>query len=83
MRTITRDELRHAALAWDLAEWMASRLTAKHCVQVDEERTLAILELDQQLQMGRAEAWARMLGLPTPREAQTMFRGLREEVWAA
>jgi hypothetical protein len=82
MRAIARDELRHAALSWDLAEWIASRLTPNERALVVEERARALVGLEAELQKKPPEAWRAALGLPTRDEAQAILRAMRSDVWA-
>ncbi len=81
MRTIACDELRHATLSWNLAEWLDSRLTPKERAGVDEARARAIDELARELRDEPSEKWRGPLGLPTRAEAQTILQGMRAQVW--
>ncbi len=82
MRAIARDELRHATLSWDLADWLASRLTPAERAQVEERQAQALAELESELAGEPAEAWRAQLGLPTRDEAQAILEGMRADVWA-
>ena len=82
MQTIARDELRHAALSWELAEWLASRLAPQEQARVDEERARAIEELEGELRDEPAENWRAELGLPTRAEAGEILRGMQAKIWA-
>jgi hypothetical protein len=82
MRAIARDELRHAMLSWDLADWLASRLTPAERTQVEEHQAQALAELESELAGEPADAWHAQLGLPTRGEAQAIFEGMGADVWA-
>lgn len=82
MSAIARDELRHAELSWDLADWLASRLTPGELARVHAELTRALAELQAELQSEPHEAWCSALGIPTRDEAQAILRGMSADVWA-
>jgi hypothetical protein len=81
MNTIARDELRHAQLSWDLANWLASRLTPEELARVRGERAHALAELQAELQSDPPEAWRAALGLPTRDEAQAILQAMSADVW--
>jgi hypothetical protein len=83
MRGIARDELRHAALAWDLASWLESRLRPEERACVREERARAIAWLEGEIERELPAPWQVALGTPTPAEARAIARGMSLEVWAA
>jgi hypothetical protein len=82
MRTIARDELRHAALSWELAEWIASRLALSERALVAQGRAHALEELQAELRIEPPEPVRTGLGLPTRDEARGMLEGMRAHVWA-
>ena len=81
MRAIARDELRHAALSWDVADWLASRLTPQERARADEERTRAIEELEHELTDDPSEKCRAELGLPRRAEAQRILREMQGKIW--
>ena len=83
MKAIARDELRHASIAWQLAAWLAPRLTSQERAQVDVERAAAVVELETELNDAPPEAIREALGLPARAEAQSLLRSMRAEVWLA
>src|SRR5262249_22730562 len=83
MCMVARDELSHAALSWDMARWLESRLTAAERAQVEAERAHAVAELEEELEQAPPVAWRATLGLPSRDEARTILRGMRAEVWSA
>jgi hypothetical protein len=83
MRGIARDELGHAALSWDLAVWLETRLSAEETRAVAEERARAVAELEGDIEQAQLPAWMAVLGVPSREEARAIFAGMRAEVWRA
>jgi hypothetical protein len=83
MQAIARDELGHAALSWDLAAWLETRLTAEERAAVAAERARAVAELEAQAEGLTRDEWRRQVGMPSPEEARTILRGMREALWEA
>lgn len=52
MRTIAREELRHAALSWQVAAWLDLRLDVRARALVDEARLGALASLEAELAKG-------------------------------
>ncbi len=77
MRIIAREELRHAALAWDVASWLDSRLDAAERARVDGARRSALTKL--QAEMSSADAGDAVLGWPDARTS----RALLQRMWSA
>jgi hypothetical protein len=82
MERVAEDELGHAALAWDLAAWLESRLSADERVRVALERARAIEELEAQLEHDLPSPWQRELGLPSREQAWRMLAQMRDHVWS-
>jgi rubrerythrin len=74
MRTIARDELRHAELAWAIAAWMDEKLTRSERAAVRAARNRAIADLERSLGTMRGNE---QLGLPDTRSAEPMLASLR------
>jgi hypothetical protein len=83
MQVIARDELGHAALSWDLAVWLDTRLTEEERRAVGVERERAIDELEREIEGTFPEPWRDELGMPSIEEARAIFDGMRAEVWAS
>jgi hypothetical protein len=83
MLRIARDELGHAALSWDLAAWLETRLSAQETRAVAEERARAVTELEGEIEQALPLAWTAALGVPSREEARAIFAGMREAVWSA
>jgi rubrerythrin len=80
MKSIASDESRHADLAWQIDAWAMTQLDDRERAAVHSARESAVNELETTI--ARA-APSTELGLPTPADAQTMFRALRDTVWAS
>jgi hypothetical protein len=74
---IARDEVRHAALSWDLADWFASRLSAAERRRVGTEVKARAAELESSLGAEGCGELELELGLPAPERARAMFGSLR------
>jgi hypothetical protein len=81
MRKIARDELGHAALSWDIGQWVEAQLTDAERAAVAEERRSAIAELEAQIGEAMPPSWRRTLGVPSREERQAMFAAMRTQLW--
>ena len=81
MRAIARDELGHAALSWDLAAWLSSRLSVEERAAVAAERARAVAGLEEEIEETLPEPWRRALGVPSPAQARVIFGAVRAQVW--
>lgn len=86
MRSIARDETKHAALSWDLHAWLVSRLSPAErtlVAKVFEEASCALIDACSAEEAQGARA---LLGLPDADESRTLaaslVRGLAAEVAA-
>lgn len=81
MRVIARDETRHAQLAWQVADWIAPRLSARERTHIDQAQraALAALKLGKQLPTLPPSA-ASTVGLPSPLIARQLARGVAHMV---
>ena len=73
MQAIADDETAHAALSWDVAEWLDGMLTEAERAEVRAARTSALLELAEELRLPIDAALARSAGLPSPEVAMWML----------
>ncbi|MBL8685241.1 MAG: ferritin-like domain-containing protein [Myxococcales bacterium] len=69
-RTIAEDEAKHAALALEIDQWTASRLTARETMLVREAKLRALTVLRDEQSRAREDAW---LGLPDARASIAIF----------
>ncbi len=83
MRQIARDETRHAALAWDVAEWLDSRLSTDERRKVSAARAEASSTLRRELAAAIAPELTVRAGMPTSRESLALFDAIAPELWAA
>jgi hypothetical protein len=83
MAGIALDETRHAALAWDIADWAGARLDDRARRRVECARVQAIRDLRVELAREPHAAVARVLGVPRAAAALAMVDALRSSVWRA
>ncbi len=81
-RHIAEDEARHASLAWDVAQWLAPRLTADERARVEAARIEAIVELQHLRRTAPPAHLAGPLGLPSATEAMHLLAGLERALWS-
>lgn len=82
MRSIAPDELRHAALAWDLHDWLMARLSTAERAQVHVAMQESADTLRVRAQALRAGAITEALGLPSPADYGVMLGQLSSGLWA-
>jgi hypothetical protein len=83
MRTIARDEVRHAALSFRLHRWLAPRLGAEDQARIRAEARRAIEDLRTAAASPSASELVRDAGVPDPFTGLSMMRALEDEVWRA
>jgi hypothetical protein len=83
MRHIAADETRHAALAWDLAEWLDSQLTDEERRLVARARDEAVATLRSALAAPVAHDLEHRAGIPSPAKARAMLDVVAPSLWAA
>jgi hypothetical protein len=81
MLDVARDELEHASLSWDIADWIATRLTAEQRDAVEDSRNRAVSELVAEANSPVPERLRATLGLPSIGEARSMLDAMRTQVW--
>jgi hypothetical protein len=81
METIARDELRHAALAWEIEAWAAPRLSAgqRAVLARAKRRAAARLVAEVAAEVDGSERLA--LGLPGAQDAAKLARALASTLW--
>jgi hypothetical protein len=78
MRTVARDETRHAALARDVDRWLDGVLDADERAMVERARAAAVAELAERIANATdAPASLAALGLPSADAAKAVFSALR------
>lgn len=80
MKTIARDETRHAALAWDVAAFLDGRLTTAERARVLAARRDAFADLEASFAEEPSEELRVITGHPTASEARALFEQLLEVV---
>ena len=83
MRVIAEDETRHAALAWDVAQWVEGRLSDAERVRVNEARREAIETLRRELATSPSDALVDRAGMPDAKEAGRLLDALESTLWTA
>jgi hypothetical protein len=83
MAVIADDETRHAALAWDVAAWAATRLSDDDNARVREARRAAIETLRREAASTPSAELVTSAGLPTAEECARLIEGLEPSLWAA
>jgi hypothetical protein len=73
MREVARDETRHAALAWDVAQWAEHRLPRAERERVTAARTRALADLKAQAAVEPPRELVETLGLPTAAQATRLI----------
>jgi hypothetical protein len=81
MKTIARDEARHAALAWRIGAWLDRRLLAAERRRVAEARQAAVEQIAAAVKRESSSSLRRFAGLPDAREAQSIVAQMRATVW--
>ncbi|HYO93087.1 MAG TPA: ferritin-like domain-containing protein [Polyangiaceae bacterium] len=81
MDQISRDELRHATLAWKIGAWLETHLAPAERTRVNAARGRAIEELRSELAEAATHESQEMLGLPSPAAALSMLAVLEETLW--
>ncbi|MGH1347877.1 MAG: ferritin-like domain-containing protein [Nannocystales bacterium] len=80
MRTIARDETRHARLSWAIDGWARSRMKPGERARVARSARHSIERLREELTPAQDPSVHTVLGLPEPAEARSMFAGLHAGV---
>lgn len=81
MRHIAADELRHAALAWQLAAWGEPKLGATALRRVREARRAAASDLRAELEQPPHASVTTALGVPSVDSALRLHRELERRIW--
>lgn len=81
-RTIAADEARHARLSWDIADWVAQRLSRSAARRIRQQRDQAVSQLAQSLSTNVLPHKARkLLGLPERQTRRACFEHLKKSLW--
>ncbi len=77
MKSIAQDELRHAALSWQIAEWLDARLDARARARVAAARERAVAQLEESLVDVCDASGVPRIGLPSGPIAREIFGAMR------
>lgn len=83
MVLVARDEVRHARLALDIADWIGPLLSREQRDGIWAEQGRALDGLEGELALGFTETVRVELGLPTRAEARRIIGAMRAQVWSA
>jgi hypothetical protein len=83
MKSIARDEMRHAELSWAVARWLDTKLDAGGRDRVRRARSRAVEALIQGAAREPDARVAGRLGIPTAHQASVALRDLRASLWSA
>lgn len=75
------DEARHAALSWEMDEWLAPRLSPAERAELERARAEAIKDLFREAGMCPDPALVRVAGLPDASVSRALLEGLQNEIW--
>jgi len=82
MERVAIDETNHAALAWDVAEWLRGELSEDEQAQVKNAMGQAMTDLRGELRIMPASGIL-PVGLPSPAIATQLFDQVKEHLWNA
>jgi hypothetical protein len=83
MERIANEELRHAALAFRISEWIEPRLDAKQIAQLARARKRAVAELRREVAWEPPRGIVATAGLPTSNRARQLFDRAADALWPA
>jgi hypothetical protein len=82
MRSIARDETRHAAVSASAAAFLASKLAHRALARVEHVRRMAIDELRTATERTPHPALVNVAGVPTVAQSRKLFDRLASALWA-
>ncbi len=82
LRRIARDEVRHAALAWKIADWAENQLDHAAQTRVEQAMREAAATLIHETEGTSHPALTRIAGLPTQAELHRMATELSRAIWS-
>lgn len=82
MRVIAADETEHAALAWEVAQWMAGKLSAEDRQQVYTQARLAAAQLSLDAAVEPALALQQQAGVPAAAVAAQLVAHAQKALWS-
>jgi rubrerythrin len=82
MRSIARDETRHAELSWAVARWIDRQLDAGERRRVHEARTRAVEALAREVAQEPDPSLTARLGIPSASQARAALGELQASLWS-
>jgi hypothetical protein len=79
---IARDETRHAALSWSIAEWIEGRLTEEERAEIRTARARAVVELRAEMACAPDPELVRAAGLPSAPAAVALVDQMARDLWS-
>lgn len=81
MLRIARDESRHAALSWQVAQWAATKLSPESQRRIAIAQQLAVETLRAELAVEPVAALRETAGIPSSRESLRLLAQLEQRLW--
>jgi hypothetical protein len=81
MRSIARDETRHAALSWAVARWASVRLDAPARARLAEQCRVAVAALRRDAEASVPADLVARAGLPDGEQQRALIGALEELLW--
>jgi hypothetical protein len=78
---IAEDELRHAALSWEIARWAETPLAPSVRREIARARRAAVGRLLAKIDRDVEQSLSAIAGLPSRRKARDLARNLAERLW--
>jgi hypothetical protein len=82
MERVAMDETNHAALAWDIADWLRGELSADEQAEITRAMAAAMTDLRAELQ-ALPPSGVMPVGLPSGQVATQLFDQVKDRLWAA
>lgn len=82
LRTIAKDEARHAALSWSVARWAEERLSPDDRARLAAARRQALSRLEADSTSPVPAPLTTTLGLPTPAQQRALITALEQDLWS-
>ncbi len=83
LQRIAQDEIRHATLSWDVAHWIAPRLSARQMRALIRAQARTLAALERELLTPPEADLVTQAGLPDRVAALSLFQEFRARLWPA
>ncbi len=81
MKALASDEVRHAALSWDVAQWLRENLSVEACSRVESAKRAAVVALLDALRTSPSKELIEQAGLPPVHVALKLAQSLEHQLW--